>query len=348
MEAILKDPCFRELQLAVEAASEYVPLTAMEYYIEAEESEEIANVKANNEKAKTSAFEHIKKAIHAIKIGIGNFIKKIADVFSKASMDKQTREAYEAYKAAEKENPELAKKKVSATDFKDSEKIYKQILKETEDAERKIAAGERVDASSVISRCQGYLANMTKGVATAVGAQTLLNIARSNQSAATLISVGLNADQEVMNKLEEQLGKKNAEDLNNEVAKLTNRCALYRFRLKVHHKYFGTVSESFTGAINGLKNAALGSKKEGGKEVDKLLRGNDTVARTLNARDEALSTGKKEFVKDKIKTALTNPINNAKAKHNRKAEAKREAKGDYSGADLLTYIKHNVDAVKNK
>ena len=352
METIIKDLCYRELQLATEACEGYIPLTAMQYYIEAEEDPKVAEIKSNNENVKKSAFDHIKKAVEAIRMAIGNLLRRLADAFSKASMDKQTKEAYEAYQAAVKEHPELANKKVTATDFKDSEKVYKKILAETEEAEKKIVAGEHVNVSDVINRCEGYLKNLGAGVATAVTAQTLLNVARSNQTAAKLISMGLNADASVMAGIENQLGKQNAEDLNNEVAKLTNRCALYRFRLKVHKRYFDDVGTCFTEAIKGLKDAAIPSTKVGdkirkatsgnAKETDKLLRGNETAARTLNARDEALKTGAREVLKDKASA----PIRNAKAKAAMNAEARREAKGDFSGADIHTYVKHNIDKLK--
>lgn len=348
METIIKDLCYRELQLAVEACNDYIPLTAMQYYIEADEDPKVAEIKENNEKVKANAMDHIKKAIQAVRMAIGSLLRKLADAFSKASMDKQTKEAYEAYQKAVKANPELAKKKVTATDFKDSEKVYKKILADTEEAEKRIVAGEHVNVSDVIKKCEGYLKDMGSGVATAVTAQTLLNVARSNQTMASLISAGLNSDARVMAGLESQLGQKNAEDLNNEVAKLTGRCALYRFRLKVHKRLFDNVGTCFTEAIKGLKDAAVPghsvSKAFTGnaKETEKLLRGNETVNRTLNARDEALKTGAKEVAKDKLRA----PIDRAKAISAAKAEAKREAKGDFSGADPLTYVRHNIDKLK--
>ena len=70
----------------------------MQYYIEAEENPEVAEVKAKNEKAAKSAWDHIKNAIKAIRMAIGRLLSRVAEVFSKASMEKQTKEAYEAYK----------------------------------------------------------------------------------------------------------------------------------------------------------------------------------------------------------------------------------------------------------
>lgn len=354
MEAVIKDLCYRELQLAVEACKDYTPLTALQYYIEADEDPNVAEIKAKNEVVKNNAFSHIKKAIEAVRIAIANFIKHIANAFSKASMDKQTKEAYEAYQEACKKYPQLANKKLSATDFKNSEEVYNKILKETEEAEKRIVAGEHVDVSDVIKRCENYLKDMTKGTATAVTAQTLLNLARSNQSMARAISIGLNADASVMKGLEEQLGKKNAEDLNNEVAKLTNRCALYRFRLKVHKRRFDTIDKCFTESIKGLKDAAVPSTnpvtnlkkatKGNAKEMDKLLRGNEATGRALNARDEAFKTGTKEVLKDKMAA----PVRNAKAKSYMKKEARREARGDFSGASIPAYIANSVSKMRNK
>ena len=358
METILKDPCFRELQLAAEAALEYVPLTDMQYYIEAEEDPNIAKIKENNARVKSNVGDHIKKAINAIKVAIGNLLKKIANVFSKASMDKQTKEAYNVYLAAVKENPELKNEKISATDFKDSEKLYKQMLKETEEAERRIQAGERVDVSPIVNKWQNALADAGKGVATAVGAQTLLNMARSNRSMAMMISRGLNADSKIMEGLENQIGRENAEDLNKEVSKLSGSCALYRLRLKWHHKMYNNVAECFKGSIDGLKGAAIGkavdrkalkSGKYGNrKEMDKMLRGNETLGRGMNARDDAFKTGKRELLKDKVRTTVTNPINRAKAEHHANSVARREAKGDYSQSDILSYINHNIDSIRKK
>jgi hypothetical protein len=353
METIIKDACMRELQLAYEACSEYVPLSAMQYYIEADEDPKIAEVKANNEKVKTNVMGHIKKAIQALRTAIGNMIRKVADMFSKASMDKKTKEAYEEYKKAVKANPSLAGKKLSATEFKDMEGTYQKVLKETEAAERDIIAGKHVDFEALKKKCEGYIAEVGKGTAAAVSAQTLLNMARGNQSIAAAISMGLNNSQEVMDALEKQLGKENAQNLNAEVAKLSGRCTLHRLKLRLFHQMARDNESSFELALKGLRDAVVPSltpadsiKKIGGnsKEMNKLLRGNETIDKTLNARDEVVKTVTGEAIKDRVKA----PIKAAQMNSAMKAEERREKRGDYSGADAATYVAHKIEAMKNR
>ena len=243
-----------------------------------------------NEKAKTGVAGSLKKAIEAIKRMCRNLIDSIKDFFARRNLDATEKKAYEDFKAACKKNPELKDKKVSVKDFRKFNEEYNKILEEAKKADQALAENRVCDTEAVFGR----IADFTKGVASAaavsVGCDAALNIASSSREIAQDIYASLQYDQNLYNKIENAIGKKEAKRFENQMKSLGKRLSLQRAIMKMKGTYSKSVDQALDKTFTNVKELISGTVGTVGAVKDSNYDPNINV--TGNAIQRAGNTAK--------------------------------------------------------
>ena len=130
------------LQYLIEAQSylnKIKPIDVSNIFFEAD-SECTKKQMKTNEKAKNGFIQSIKKAFQAIIDSIKKIIEKIRTKFRELGMSKEDKLAYEQFKKACAENPNLANKEITVVDI---EKLKKNVQPHMDALNKAVAAGDK-------------------------------------------------------------------------------------------------------------------------------------------------------------------------------------------------------------
>lgn len=314
MNSIIIDDCLYHLMEAEKCMKDYQELDIYTEIFEATDPKTAVQLK-RNEKAISGTTNHLKAAFNAIIQMIRNLISSITDFFQKRLMKDSERQAYEDFKAACKNNPELANKKITVMDFRKFNKEYEQLLAEAEDTDRKLATGQDTPVEEIIKKMTEFCGGAAKGAMTAVGCEVALNYASSSREAAQKMLNVLKTDEQVHQQIVDAIGKKEAKKFEKSMAALGKRATLRRKIMQMK----GTASKSFEDAVLNTF-----------KEVESIAKGASSVAGKLPANDPS-------------KSKAGNLAATAKAVWQNKGEVVQAGKQIAKGSSLIQRVMGNEE-----
>ena len=186
-----------------------------------------------NEKAKTGIATSFHKALEWIKNAIKNLMDSLKDFINSRKLNAEQREAYEAFKRACAENPELKNKKVTVKDFTKFQKEYDALLKEAEAAERALAEERAFNTDELFNKMGAFCNNVKEGITVSISADAALNMASSSRQIAQSIYQTLKTDQALHDRLVNAIGEKNTKKFEKQVKSLGKRISLQRAVMKM-------------------------------------------------------------------------------------------------------------------
>ena len=267
MSAIVLDECLYYLKEAQDYLSLYSEIDPYEEIFEAYKPETQIKVQ-QSKKAKSGVMGSLEKAGRAIKEMIQRIIDSIKDFFDKRKMDKTERQAFEEYKAACAKDPSLKNKKILVRDFREVTKKYNSILKEAEEADRKIAMDKAVNTDALFKKMTDFCKETANGVKVSVGCEAALNMASSSRELAQEMYKSLKQDQELEDKLIKAIGKSETARFEKQMKSLGKRFSLHRMVMKVKGTYSKSVEEGIDNTFSTIEDMIKGTTKIVGTTKD--------------------------------------------------------------------------------
>jgi hypothetical protein len=187
----------------------------------------------------------IKKAIESLIGMVKGMIENIKNFFKEKFMSADERQRYKEFKQMVKSDPELAKQKVTITDFREYEKAYDEAIKELEKEAAKDQTAEMLDDAAEkitkeLSDKINDLASKGKDTATraslAVTLDTAIQIADRNTACAKAINFALESELIKLDAVEKQLGEKEAQKFKKKINRLANAGFVHRHIVKLLHR----------------------------------------------------------------------------------------------------------------
>lgn len=366
------DYFMRELFLAIETSKDIIPISNELLFVEAKNNEELRKVNEENEETKKGVFSHLKNAFNSIIEAITKMINNLAKFFrGDKGITGNEEEFKKAYNEACKRNPALKNKKVEVSIFDESNKEYEDLIKELEDADRKIASGQNFNVESLLKKVNDKLSSTKSAVTKTILVEEMINLSAYNTNLAKIISSSLNNNKDLLESLEKSFGKRGTEKIQKEINSYTKRGLIQRMKIKIRGRQYKDLIETQESIIKGAKDfiklddtpesrklwKRFASTNEIGELSQKatefgLKTANDLGVSLVNGktftnsiRGVGNSIGSKLGLVDK-KGALRSAYDDYRKEQKR--VRKREAKGDYSTSGLGTLFRHEVDSLSNR
>lgn len=230
--------------------------------------EKVKEQVADNEEKTEKATGLLQKAAQALLNLFRRIKDSIGDFIAKRKLDKEQREAYEAFVQACKSDPSLKKKKIMVKDFKRICEEHDAILKEVEAKDREIAQGKNVD----ITELQNKITNFGKGIGgaatTALSIEAILNTCSVNQAWARQGYNLLRSNEKVYQTLCDNIGEKRAKKTEKELKALSKRISLRRLWLHATGRTYKDVYSAMSGALNSVKTCVVDGASLGKTVID--------------------------------------------------------------------------------
>lgn len=237
--------------------NQYIDIDPYEEIFEAE-NEETANKIKNNEESEIKSVSSMKKASNKLVQIIQNIILAIKNFFKKRRLDKGQREALDAYRQRCKEDPSLKNKQVQALDTEKFNEASNDILKEAEEADKKLANGEDVDISSIMNKIKIFCSGAVSGFMVPIGIEAALQTASSSKEIANQELDYLNKDLELQKQISDAIGEKELKKFKKDLAALGKRQSLRGAILKLQGYKAKSVEDAFDKTINEVSNLVGG------------------------------------------------------------------------------------------
>ena len=235
------------------------------------ESEEAEAENANTAKASGN---FLTNAINKIKTAIGNLIENIKKMF----LSKEERAKYEQFKKMVESNPEFAGKKVTIKDFRKSNAELEKALKIVDDGlaqiDRANADQAGSIADSILDKANKYCTAAGKTAQNTITVDAMLRLAQNSRPAAEAIKKMLESEQGMMDKLEAELGKAQAQKFKKEIDRCSRKISLHNFKLKILRTMGKDVGLSGTiDQVMGDMKALLNPDMSVGSNIERAKRG---------------------------------------------------------------------------
>ncbi len=241
------------LELANEALNKIVEIDSFSEIFEAG-NPEVQEQMANNEKAKKEGQGFLAKAGKALLDLYHRVVDSIADLIQKTRLNKLQREAYDAFVKACKEDPSLKNKKIRVKDYRKICEEHDAILKEVEEADKKLAQGKNVDIEALQQKISNFGNSTGKAAVTTLTVEAILNTASQNQAWAANAYNLLRNNSKVYEALCNSMGEKQVKKTEKELKALSKRATLRRFWLAKTGRSYSNVYEATVGALKSVKD----------------------------------------------------------------------------------------------
>ena len=267
-------------------------------------------------------------------------------------MGNKERKLYERVVEACKKDPELANKRITVTDFRQSKQEYLRLMQQIENAEKQ---GNMSEVDRLMEQIKQGLSGALGGVTVSVGMQAAMNIAQSNREMAALISNQLQSDSKWLDMMSNAVGQKEAQKFQKDIQNYTKECRVKRFILGIRGKMFSNVADAVgdiyksaeqlvdfnnsTGAQKVVKGAKILGNKTTTDMAGRMLH-NDQIRGAVKA---GVGIGA-----DVKKAQFQAGINDMKNKHYKRAEARRRAKGNMTNASSFDFVGSGIGQATNK
>lgn len=261
------------LHMVEEAFAEYSPITMFEEcFTEAfcskkkkEEAEKrAAEIKAKEEanaKAAEKGTSGLRKALDAVLAMCRAIISGIDNFFQEHKLDKAEKEAYENFKAACKQDPSLANKKITVRDYKKTFEEYQKLMKECEKEMTAVAKDADHPLESMLKKMETFVKEHAKGVAVSVGATAAINVASVDRQFAKYIRAAMYSDERLLQGMKDSMGKKEFKKMDRSIKSLSRRLSLKRRWLYITNNLYKDVTSAVLGPLFDVKNIGKGMIK---------------------------------------------------------------------------------------
>lgn len=208
-----------------------------------------------NEGVITGAINSLKGAVKVLKEAIQKIINSITDFFKNRGLSAEERAKFNEIRKWAANNPEFANQKVTIANYKEYEKVYDDALKQMNSlfGRLKSTAKNAVKSAAdpVWDAIQGSLdailgkvekdinsianegAGMVKRGSLTVTMKTALEMADSNAAAAKALKLALNDESSLLESIEKELGKKEAEKFSKKLEAYARNGRIHRAKVKL-------------------------------------------------------------------------------------------------------------------
>lgn len=296
------------LHIMEEALMEYKPLSMFdECFTEAfgskkkEEEKKAAEAKAaelkvqeeKNKQAQEKSVSGFKKAIDGLLNMCRKIISMIENFFDEKFMDKKEKEAYEKFKAACKEDPSLANKKVTVRDYRKVQEDYKKLMDECETEIQACKENPNHPIDAITKKCKDFIKNNGKGIAVSMGAASAINMGGANRQFARLMRNIMHSDEDILQSVQKSMGAKQFKNFDKDLKSLGHFISLKRLRMWVTQSLYTDMSSAALGPVNDVMEMISGKFTPFGSQgrMRKQLMDNKDTGKTLRVvRDLGLDT----------------------------------------------------------
>jgi len=256
------------LHMMEEALMEYKPLSMFdECFTEAfgskkkEEERKAAEAKAaelkaqeeKNKQAQEKSTSGFKKVLDGLLTMCRKIISMIENFFDEKRMDKEEKEAYEKFKAACKEDPSLANKKITVRDYRKVQTEYKKLMDECESEIQACKQNPNHPIDAITKKCQDFIKNNGKGILVSMGAASAINMAGANRQLAKVMRGIMHSDEDIMQALQKSMGAKQFKNFDKDLKSLGHWASLKRLKMWVTQSLYKDLTSAALGPVQDLK-----------------------------------------------------------------------------------------------
>ena len=304
------DECLYWIEMAYERADDYIELSYTDRFFEAEDSE---NNKKNDKTEKDST-TMVGNAARALIKMIENVIVSIRKWLKEKFSIKRINAIRKAVKDAGKENQTVKvvdSKKMDAAYDEVYEKAKKEAERiESEENNPEGASGTKEDTDNFIKGLENLLSDKLKGLGgdlkdvantggawiTTLSCEAALRVAENNAERAEVYLAALEHDKGLMEKLEKDLGKFQAQNFKAKIKDCTRKVSLHRFMVIIRGRQQRSDAEIISNLIDDVSHIVSG---EG--TIKDEIKGSFTTHRSSKERIDA---ARRADLRHKI---ITNP-----------------------------------------
>ena len=295
---------------ANKALDDYTELSEYQSLFEATKSEEIAEIEVNNKKAVEKSESLFKKAINVIRGILDKIRDAITNFFDYLKLSTNEKSAYNKFKNAIKNDPELGNKKVTVKVYQDITKTYDAAIKRAEDAYEAYKKDEAANRPDLMKEIQGDVKKGVKVVTKTVTLNALLHIINDDINAAKLMTTAIKSDSRVLDYLEDQFGEKGAKKIKRVAKSRSSLIGIRRFIATLRRDESKCLIESVQGSLTdaiGLVNSATKIAPDESREIMSIA--GDVVKSSLkqNAKEKnPITIIKNKRYEKKVKNTIDN------------------------------------------
>ena len=292
------------LHMMEEALMEYKPLSMFdECFTEAfgskkkkEEEKKAAEAKAaelkaqeeKNKQAQDKGVSGFKKVIDGLLTMCRKIIEMISNFLDEKLMDKKEKEAYQKFKAACKEDPSLANKKVTVRDYRKVQAEYKKLMDECESEIQACKEDPSHPIDAITQKCKNFLKNNGKGIAVSMGAASAINMGGVNRQFAKLMRNIMHSDEEILQSMQKSMGAKQFKNFDKDLKSLGHRLSLKRTKMWLTQSLYKDMTSAMVGPVNDVMEMISGKFTAFGSQgrMRKQLFDNKDTGKTLRTAGE--------------------------------------------------------------
>lgn len=287
------------LHMVEEAISEYSPITMFdECFTEAfgskkkteaakKQADAIKAKEAANAKASEKGVSGLRKALDAVLGMCRKIINAIDNFFQEHNFDKEEKEAYARFKEACKQDPSLKNKKITVRDYKKVQAQYQELMKECEKELEAVKKNADHPLDKLMNKMTNFVKDNTKGVAVSLGATAAINVASTNRQFAKFIRAAMHSDAEVMQKMQDVMGKKQFKAMDRDLRSLGHWISLKKKWMSVTNSLYTDVTSAMLAPFFDLRETLHGRvvdpRENGGQvQVLRMMHKNKDVGKTMD------------------------------------------------------------------
>lgn len=254
----------REVDLLME---EYTDLSTYQDLFEAAD-DAVAKAIDKNDKITGKSESLLSKAIGAVKALIRKIKSMLSGIMEYFTASKGEREDFEAFCKRIKSDPSMAGKKVTIHDYREIMKQYDKVLGNAE-KEYKAMKDEEVEQretiGGVVQKELNSLKQKTMDIAKASGTfvtvEVAMEYARSCRGNAKKLRSIIAHDEELLDRLEKELGKKGVKRMKRDIKILSSRCGILRRILGGRHQQAYTLSDAVKDVMSSASNKSYATSE---------------------------------------------------------------------------------------
>lgn len=263
------------------------------------ENDDIKEIIDGNNTISYKISNRINKLISMVKNAINNLISKVKNFFSYLGSSKEEKEKFKEFKELCKSDPSLKNKKISIIDYRKINAEYDKYIKEIDNKLHELRKDETTDIDKLVSDIKECLDKSFNAATILYTVDACEKLALSNQETAKSISNYLNNDLELMNKIEQEIGRKDAEKFKKTIDRAAKGSILIKMRTMLYKKKYNNLMDVNNEMTKGLNNIISGSPKAQDLinvyKINKNIKKNETLGSIYQDVKDGYKKGKKKI-----------------------------------------------------
>lgn len=201
--------------------------------------------------------------IKKVKSLIDKFFSSMKNCIDYIFLKKEDKERYDQYVAYIKSHPNMKDKKITVKDWKAIERHYDAALRRAEVLSKKVAERQitEEEAKKEEKSIMDDLTSLTGKCSAIVTVETALRMAKACPESARQVAEYMTKDQNLMNALEKELGKKEMNKFQNKVQKMTKETYFSKLRSLIMAKKQKDIFDVVDDIMNEIGNLDTTSGK---------------------------------------------------------------------------------------